>query len=187
MAMVDRGVAAAIVTTPQFFRSQQAIEKATCWTSEQFIGRIGHYEKLPDALSNDDLTAVATALLAGGSADSIKALVLYAQSSLKYLAGIDAIVTRARFICQKDGREKIEFRDVKRAIQESVIPSDTAFANAICQTTNPARKRVAKVFATPVQRGFSTPEIPLPVERIPSRGVRPAMPGETRNPEFAHA
>ena len=186
-ALVNHGVAVSLVTTPQFFRSQQAIEKATCWTSEQFIGRIGHYEKLADSLSADDLTKVASALLPGGSADSIKALVLYAQSSRKYLAGIDAIVFRARFTCQKEGRHKVEFRDVKRAIQESVIPSDTAFANAVGATHNPARKRATRVFATPFQPASRAPEIPLPVERIPRRGVRPAVPGETRETEFADA
>jgi AAA domain-containing protein len=186
-ALVNHGVAVSLVTTPQFFRSQQAIEKATCWTSEQFIGRIGHYEKLPDSLSTDDLTKVALALLPGGSADSVKALVLYAQSSRKYLAGIDAIVTRARFTCQKDGRQKVEFRDVKRAIQESVIPSDTALTGAIESVSTVQRKRVARVFAEPLQEDSRPSESSLPVGRLRRRTVRPALAAETTETEFTHA
>ncbi len=187
MALVDRGVSVALVTTPQFFRSQKAIEKTTCWTSEQFIGRIGHYEKLPDSLTPDDLKAVASVLLADGSADSIKSLVLYAQSSRKYLAGIDAIVTRARFICQKDDRKKIEFRDIKRAIQESVIPSDTALTGAIDSVTNPAQKRAAKVYATPLHPTFQKPETSLPVERISRPHVRSVAINETQENELTPA
>lgn len=182
-ALVNHGVSVSLVTTPQFFRSQQAIEKATCWTSEQFIGRIGHYEKLPDSLSADDLTKVAAMLLPGGSADSIKALVLYAQSSRKNLAGIDAIVTRARFICQKDGRQKIEFRDVKRAIQESVIPSDAALTGAIGIAPNPKRKRAASVTAEPLQSRLT----PVATEFQPRHCLRPAAPGATRETELVHA
>ncbi len=178
-ALVNHGVSVSLVTTPQFFRSQKAIENATCWTAEQFIGRIGHYEKLPDSLSPDDLRGVASALLPDGNSDSIKALVLYAQSSRKYIAGIDALVNRARFICQKEQRQKIEFRDVKRAIQESVIPSDAALTGAIGGASNPARKRAARVFAEPLQGASRTSEMQLPVDRTSRRSVRPVMPVET--------
>jgi hypothetical protein len=186
-ALVNNSVPVALVTTPQFLRNQKEFETRTRWTSEQLTGRIGHYEPLPVALTPEDLHKVAAALLPDASEQTLEALVVYAQASTKYLAGIRHAVDRAGFIAGKDGRDKIQFSDVKRALKEAVIPSDTAFAKAIGQTTNPARKRAANVFATPMQRGFSTPEIPLPVERIPSRGVRPAMPSETRKPEFAHA
>lgn len=182
-ALVNHGVAVGLVTTPQFFRSQEAIEKATSWTAEQFIGRIGHYEKLPDSLSADDLTAVAGALLPEGTADSIKALVLYAQSSRKNLAGIDDIVTRARFDCQKDGRQKIEFRDVKRVIQGNVIPSDAALAGAIAGIGKPARKRAANVPAEPLERRLT----PIATEFQPRRDLRPPALGEARKLEFADA
>ena len=185
-ALVNNGVPVALVTTPQFLRNQKAFETRTRWTSEQLTGRIGHYESLPVALTPEDLHKVAAALLPDGSEQTIEALVVYAQASTKYLAGIRHAVDRAGFIARKDGREKIQFGDVKRALKDAVIPSDAAFANAIGQTNNPARKRAAKVFATSLQPAFRTPEIPLPVERIPGRGVRPAAPDETRKTDFAH-
>jgi hypothetical protein len=176
MAMVDHGIAAAILTTPQFFLSQKAIEAATCWTADQFIGRNGHYIKLPDALSDGDLRGVASALLPGGNSNSIKALVLYAKSSRKYLAGIAAIVNRARFICQKDGRQKVEFRDIKRALQESVIPSDTALTGAIGIAANPARKRAARVFTNTLQPDFQPQATPMQNRRA----IQPAAAGARR-------
>jgi AAA domain len=167
MMLVDQGVAVSLIVTPQFFRSKEAIEKTSCWAADQFIGRIGHYEKLPDALSPDDLHAVASVLLPGGNSDSVKALALYAQSSGKYLGGMDAIAERARFICKKDGRQKIEFRDVKRAIQESVTPSDEALKAALANASGQKRRRAASVVATPLQSAFEAPATSLPVEQIP--------------------
>lgn len=185
-ALVNHGVAVALVTTPQFFRSQKAIEHATCWTSEQFTGRIGHYEKLPDTLTDADLRAVAGALLPDGDERTILALTTYAQSSAKYLAGIDAIVCRARFIARHAGREKILFADVRTAIKESAIPSDAELAKALTPTAGAPRKRAERVFATPVQPGFQVPEIARessPAEHPAARRFEPDLAG-SRLPQF---
>ena len=167
-ALVNHGVPVALITTPQFFRSQKEIETRTCWTSEQFTGRIGHYQKLPDTLSAADLQSVASALVPGLDVRAVELLVLYAQSSAKYLAGIKAVVDRASFNARKDGREKIQLADVKRAIKESVIPSDSAFSAAMLGHDKPARRRAvnvpaipASVPAEPLQTDFSRQEMPL--------------------------
>ena len=186
-ALVNKGVPVALVTTPQFLRNQKEFETRTRWTSEQLTGRIGHYEALPTSLTPADLHKVAVALLPDASEQTIEALVVYAQASTKYLAGIRHAVDRAGFIARKEGREKIQFADVKRALKEAVIPSDTAFANAVGATNNPARKRAARVFATPLQPASRALESPLPVERIPGRGVRPATTGAVEETELVHA
>lgn len=170
MSLVNHGIAVSLITAPQFFRSQKAIEKTSCWTSDQFVGRIGHYEKLPDALSPDDLKSVASVMLPGVSADSVKALTLYAESSGKYLGGMDAIAARARFICQADRRQRVEFRDVKRAIQESVTPSDEALKAAIGSENFPVKRTVTRTFARPLQTADRPAEMTLPRQRE----VRPA-------------
>jgi hypothetical protein len=187
MAQVDRGVPVSLITTKQFFLSQKAIEKTTCWTSEQFTGRIGHYEALPTALTPEDLRKVAVALLPDASEQTIEALVVYAQASTKYLAGIRHAVDRAGFIARKDSRERIQFGDVKSALKQAVIPSDTAFANAVEASSGPARKRAASVFAAPLQPASRPMEIPLPVERIPRRGVRPGGDISAVETELVHA
>jgi hypothetical protein len=157
-ALVNYGVPVALVTTPQFVRSQNEVEKRTWWTSEQFIGRIGHYQKLPDSLNKDDLEAVARSLLPAGDDKSIKLLVAYARSSNKYLAGIDAVVKRAFYLAQKEGRSEPSRTDVRRAIQESAIPSDAAMHQALGKplvlTTKPDR-REESVVAASLPRGRS--------------------------------
>lgn len=161
-ALVNRGVPTALVTTPQFFKNQKAFEERTRWTSEQFVGRIGFYEKLPDSLSPDDLTAVASAMLPGADGYLIKGMVLYAQTSGKYLGGMDAIAARARFISRAAGRQRVESLDVKRAIHESVTPSDEALKAAIGSSDQPARRRVARVIAEPLQPDITASESVFP-------------------------
>jgi len=185
-ALVNKGVPVVLVTTPQFLLNQKALEKRTRWTSEQLVGRIGYYEKLPDILTPEDLHDVAAAIAPDASEQTIEALVVYAQASSKYLAGIRHAVDRAGFIARKEGREKIQFNDVKRALKQAVIPSDTAFANAVGDANNPSRKRAAKVFATPMQPTLRAPAISLPIAKIPARGVRPALQNEIEEAELSH-
>ncbi|HYG35761.1 MAG TPA: ATP-binding protein [Clostridia bacterium] len=140
-ALVNKGVPVCLVTTPQFFKSQKAVEKRTHWTSEQFIGRIGHYQRLPDSLGEDDLFAVARAILPEGDKGTLELLVRYAQGSAKYLAAIETAARRARFLAGMDGRKEVTKADVKRAITESVIPSDSALAQALEDSAPPRRRQ----------------------------------------------
>jgi hypothetical protein len=52
-------------------------------------------------------------------------LAVYARSSARYLAAIDSIATRARYIASQDKRATATTQDVRKAMQESVIPADT--------------------------------------------------------------
>jgi len=171
-ALVNHGVPVALVTTPQFFLSQKEIEDRTHWTSEQFTGRIGHYEKLPEKLSADDLRLVAKAMLPEGDARSIESLADYAQGSKKYLGAIEAAVPRARYNANRAGRDKVIFADVKQAILESVIPSDSALAAALAPATTSRRKRPVQAAALPLQPQFSRPETPAQPP-VPTRQTLP--------------
>jgi hypothetical protein len=141
-ALVNQGVSVALVTTPQFMRAQKKLESRSCWTSEQFIGRIGHYEKLPDSLAKADLEKVAKSLLPEGDSKTMELLVCYAQGSAKYLAGIESAVRRGRYLATRGGRGRVGFADIKRAIQESVIPSDSALAQALSEPAKHGRRRI---------------------------------------------
>jgi hypothetical protein len=140
-ALVNKNVPVALIATPQFIKTQKVVEARTNWTSEQFIGRIGHYQKLPDSLAEEDLSKVASALLPEGDETSLEILVRYAQSSAKYLAGIEAVVRRAHYLAKRAGRDKATRSDIKQAIQESVIPSDSALAQSLADP--PKRNRRA--------------------------------------------
>lgn len=156
--LVNRGVPVALVTTPQFANSQNAIEQKTGWAAEQFIGRIGHWERLPDRLSESDLEAVARHLLPNGDKRSIEALVAYAQGSAKYLAGIETAARRARYLAHESGRDQVTFPDVKEAIQGGVIPSDTALAKAFRgDTKNRRHQAMSMTPVIPAEKGFSMP------------------------------
>lgn len=152
-ALVNQRVPVALVTTPQFLRSQKALVKRSCWTDEQFTGRIGHYEKLPSVLSDDDLAAVARAFLPEGDARSIVYLVQYAQASAKYLAGIESVVSRARFIVKREGRSTVVTKDIRRAIKESVMPSDARFAKAMEAPARSGKRRISMPVETVIQDG----------------------------------
>lgn len=172
-ALVNHGVGVALITTPQFFRHLSALEQLTCWTSDQFKGRIGRYIKLPDILSRDELEEVAAALLPAANTDSIRAVARYAESSGKYLGAMDAIADTAKYFCESDGRQKVEFSDVERAIRESVTPSDEALKSALAGATATKKRRVSTVVAAPLQDGFRRGETPLR-DPSPARRIQPA-------------
>ena len=156
-ALVNQGVSVALVTTPQFMRSQKKLESRSCWTSEQFIGRIGHYEKLPDSLAKPDLENVAKSLLPEGDAKTIELLVCYAQGFAKYLAGIESAVRRGHYLASRSDRGRVVFADIKRAIQESVIPSDSALAQALSEPAKHARRRTPQsVITEPLTASYGT-------------------------------
>jgi hypothetical protein len=151
-ALVNHGVPVCCVTTPQFLQMQKRVEERTRWTSEQFIGRIGHYQKLSDNLSANDLGAVARSLLPEGDAKSIELLVAYATGSAKYLAAIESIVCRARYLAGRERRSKVTLAQVKSAIRESVIPSDKALAEALQGKARSIRNGSRKRVEMPLQR-----------------------------------
>ncbi|MDR3401836.1 MAG: AAA family ATPase [Chthoniobacter sp.] len=143
MQLVNMGVPVAIVTTPQFTKSQEDLVKNTGWSAEQLIGRILHYERLPDLLGEDDLKAVARHWLPGADADAVETLTTYAQSSEKYLQGIESLARRSRFLAKKASRSEPTFQDVVSALKESVVPSDNALASALHSARPKARNRPA--------------------------------------------
>lgn len=171
-ALVDHGVGVALVTTPQFMQTQKLVEKNTGWNSAQFTGRIALYKRLPNTLPRNELEGVARVRLPGASRDAIEALVIYASNSQKYLGGIKAVADRVLYELEKAGRTKVELLDVMRAIDESVIPSDAAFAEAMNATARPARKRIVNTEPpAPARRNV----VPSVSQSLPGRGVRPVV------------
>jgi hypothetical protein len=138
--LINMGVPVAVVTTPQFTKSQEALVASGGWSSEQLVGRIMYYERLPDLLSKADLEAVAEHWLPGGNAKAIGLLVTYAQSSEKYLQGVESLVRRACFLARKASQEQPTAADVAAALKESVVPSDNALAAALSGARKPTRR-----------------------------------------------
>ncbi|HOC57904.1 MAG TPA: AAA family ATPase [Verrucomicrobiota bacterium] len=175
-ALVNYGVPVGLVTTPQFLRSQKKVEQKSCWTSEQFIGRIGHYQKLPDSLGEADLAKVASALLPEGDSKSFELLVTYAQASAKYLAGIESAVRRARYLARKEGRERVVCADIRRAIKDGVIPSDSALAQALAEPLKTSRRHAAMPLKARLIEPVEQPgrAVALAAARPGVEGIEPA-------------
>lgn len=192
MSMANANVPIAMVSTPQFIQSQKAAEK-TGWNSAQLTGRISHYEALPGSLSLDDLRAVAKAVLPEAGELVLKALALYAQTSARGLAAIDSIAKRARYAAMGDGRAQATTEDVRKAMQESVIPADSKLQVALAgNKTKPAPLApAAEIITSEKKRGGETaPEmdsaeaIPAAPRRSVSLDPLATLPGSRRNEEF---
>ena len=165
MTMANAGVPICMVSTPQFFVTQKAVEK-NGWNSAQLTGRISHYESLPADLSPEDLMAVAKTVLPEASVQSLRALAVYARSSARYLAAIDSIAKRARYIAMRAGRADATTDDVRKAMQESVIPADTKLH---CALDASARGKLAKITPAPVMPMASDETPPVSEEILPAR------------------
>lgn len=185
MTMANAGVPICCISTPQFITAQKALEKSG-WNSAQLTGRIAHYECLPVELCEADLVAVAKSVLPEADASTLRALAVYARSSARYLSAIDSIATRARYTAMQAGRSETTTGDVRKAMQESVIPADAKLHRAL--TAGEKSKRLAPMVATPIQTPLSRTETILAdTNAAPSRSrPQPVLeaPGGHRRHEF---
>src|ERR1017187_7120193 len=158
-----------LISTPQFIQSQIAMGK-NGWNSAQLTGRISHYESLPADLSPEDLMAVAKTVLPEADTQSLRALAVYARSSARYLAAIDSIAKRARYIAMRAGRATATTDDVRKAMQESVIPADTKLHRALDAS---GKGKTGKMAPAPV-----LPQAEMEPMPAPDRGE--FLPGHSR-------
>ena len=159
MAMANHDVPICCIATPQFIEMQKTAVERGRWNSAQLTGRMMHFETLPAVLSDDDLQAVAKAALPEASPMVLRVLAAYASSSERYLAAIDAIAKRARFLADRFGRPEPTADDVRKAMNESVIPADTKLQRAL------ESGRKAKLAAGPAS-GDELPPEPMPASGI---------------------
>jgi AAA domain len=136
MAMANARVPICCVSTPQFIQAQISLTKSG-WNSAQLTGRIAHYESLPAELSEQDLMAVAKSVLPNMPEKIHRHLATYASTSARYLAAIDSVATRARYLAMRAARKETAPDDVRRAMNESVIGSDTRLNQAMASVEKP--------------------------------------------------
>ena len=118
-----KNVPVVLITTPEFHKSQNRVEKQTAWASEQFKGWIGHTERLPEVLPIKDLLAVARVIFPEGDAKLWQEMAGYADmNKLTKLAGLDALAKRARWLAERQRRAQATPEDLRRAMRESVTP-----------------------------------------------------------------
>jgi hypothetical protein len=117
-ALVDCGVAVALISTPQFLDQCNRCDNVSGWNSGQVKGRIGLHRQLPETLSRADVTAIVNHL--EPSLDSLISgkVALRALQSDSRVAFIDIIFTRARFFAARRGARKLNSSDVEAALKE---------------------------------------------------------------------
>ncbi len=162
-ALVNQGVGVALITTPQFAVTQKKVEKLTGWNSTQFIGRIGHIERLPARLEKRDLLAVAKSILPEGDAAIWRALAAYAAMRGCNLQSIDANVKRAKWFAEKDGRAVVTRSDLARVFSEITGGAETRtieLSRGIRATLPPGvRVDLAEAGIEFSERGFTEPTL----------------------------
>jgi len=151
-ALINKGVSVGLVTTPQFSRNQKQTEKSSGWTSEQLVGRTGHYKKLPMELSHRDLVRVVKAHVPELDEEIHEMLAKYAAQSMGYVAGIEHVVKRARFVASRQGRTEPTFADIDLALT-AAPESDAAFTGALNEASVAIAKKQG---AEPIE--FSVPK-----------------------------
>lgn len=131
MSMANRNVPICLIATPQFMELQKASAEKNQWNSAQLAGRFSHYESLPASLSRADLVAVAGSMLPGVDATVLRAVAGIASLSPRYLGAIRAAKDRANDYARQAGREHATAADVRKAVLESVTPSDNSLVVAL--------------------------------------------------------
>lgn len=172
-ALCNQRIPVALVTTPQFVRSQRKIERQTGWTSEQFRGRLKRFVSLQSDLPQVELEAVARFHLPEASSATIKMLAGHAMATTTSISGIVNAIDSARYEAAQRGSDSVTFEDVETAISSSVIPSDQAMTLAYNGENRPASgRRNARVHVaeTPLQSSCTDPATDLqrPLTRVMS-------------------
>jgi hypothetical protein len=154
--VVNKNIPVALVTTPQFDFLQNTIVNVTGWASEQLDGRISYRLDLPSTLPESDLAAIVKFNLPDADRQIIDGLCAYAQSSGKFIAGIEAVAKRARFLAKKTGRTAPNKTDLVTAMKEvdpaivNIKPSEEEKQSA-CTPPATAQKRTCRRTARAMQ------------------------------------
>lgn len=140
MTMANAKVPILMISTPQFISGQRMAEKSG-WNSAQLTGRIFNYKVLPSDLEKSDLMAVCRAVLPEASETVLGVLAEYARMSARYLSAVESIAMRARYLAGRAGRQECSNEDVRVAMNESVVPSDTALNSLLEKSRAEASRR----------------------------------------------
>jgi AAA domain len=157
-ALLNRGASVALIASHDFSRLLRNVEERCrgVWGSAQFYGRLKYRTKLPDALSEEDLFKVASAIMPEATKPMKKLLVAGALKSKGRLAAIEAACSRARFFAQRANRDQTTFADIEMAMSEAGTLSSNAAGRATAKASRVRRWPSAKASLSRIApRGFT--------------------------------
>ncbi|MBI5384888.1 MAG: ATP-binding protein [Verrucomicrobia bacterium] len=128
-ALVDKGVAVALVGTPQFAARLAEIERKTGYNADQFRRRFaGRWVTLPAATAEEDLAALAARYLPRIGERGQRQAVKYAQH-LRDVSGLFDLVRDAQDVARRAGRDEPDAKDFQTAL-EVRLSNDSAMDGA---------------------------------------------------------
>jgi len=133
----ERGAGVCMISSPQFFMQKRTCEK-TGWDSPEFLSKISEAAALPESLTMEELTEIAGVALPAASADDRDTMALTAVGSTKFLANIQQVSDKAKYIAEKGGRIELTAEDINEAIT-AVDRSDALLRAATTVSKKPAR------------------------------------------------
>lgn len=145
MSLMNMSVPIAFVALPEFTDWMNVVADKTAWSKAQIEGRIARKRRLPEKLSETDLTNLAAHLLPGGADRSIKVLVNCARLHKAGAAVVTDAIASAKYLASKRGAGAPTFDDIKAAIEADWLPTQAPAA--------PGVQASRKVRAHPLQRG----------------------------------
>lgn len=154
--ILDRGLPVALISTPQTFGKElDAYVKKTQWTFEQFLGRQLLTVRLPDKLGIADMIEVARIHFPELDEDALEFVAGFSKASEAYLATVEALAKRARFLARRAGKQSPGLSELQAAA-EQVAPGQGSLSKSA-----PPK---------PAPRGRIEPQEELPT---PQRGTTP--------------
>jgi hypothetical protein len=154
-ALENQGVPVALITTPQFIQCVKRAQDQVGWNWRQFRRRVARWVELAQWNTDADLAAVARKIMPGITGAGVKLAMSYAKLSFhgspsRDISGLGDVAIEARLIAEQAGRATITFEDVERAINDHLMPSDTAFASRMAAPVKRARKPPANPLNDPL-------------------------------------
>jgi hypothetical protein len=128
-SLARHNVRVALITTSAFDTAKQKTRELTGWDDAPFIGRISHFEPLPETLEDDDWLEVTKRILPELSAKDCKAVVGFAKYSKARLRSINQIADRARYFASLGGRTEARTVDVQKVMRERAQTFDNPVKN----------------------------------------------------------
>jgi hypothetical protein len=200
--IVDRNLPLAIAVTPQSFEAAVSrFVKKTRYTMEQFFGRNFLTCRLPDALREADMIAVAKFHFPGMDEDTLGYIASEARLSQNYLQAVEGIAKRAQWKAARANRS-VGLKDLRAAVAEvlsreapaeEALPSVSAhLAEQITKLSNlaPPGEALPSVSASGHPPAGACPHAST-VSRLvnspcrgPARAVKPAAGGVAEGLDF---
>jgi len=155
ISQTENGAKVCLISGPQFFMQKRPCEKSA-WDSPLFAQSIGNTCELPDSLSVEDLARVARENLPAASDDDCETIAIFAVGSQRYLASIEAVSKRAKYLADKAGRKEQTPNDIRMAM-DFVNQSDTLLAAALAEHTAAAKPRRSASSRIPIMAAPTAP------------------------------